>query len=247
MSIKERFQNPNVNDTATLRMLVYNNHQFSDVNSVDKVEIWKIDDLDPNDLDKRTLVQTIDGTNVSHDGDGQYSIEVFLEEPLYVIGKYVDIWHMAFATHDQDACQIAKIDATFEIVRDLWFTTPSPIIYDFSFAFKPNKFVQGCKQHIVVNITPNVPTATEMQEYYANMATVSPLRISIAQKCGDCVPAEEDLRLIVDNELITYRERCLAYYFLDTTEMDKGIYDVFFTLELGGNIYISPKNQFQIY
>ena len=247
MSIKDRFQNPNVNDTVTLRMLVYNNHQFSDVNSVDKVEIWKIDDLNPNDFDKRTLTQTIGGANVSHNGDGQYSVEVFLEEPLYVIGKYVDVWHMAFATHDQDAFQIAKIDATFEIVRDLWFTTPSPIIYDFSFAFKPNKFVQGCKQHIIINITPNIPTATEMQEYYANMATVSPLRISIAQRCGDCVPAEEDLRLIVDNEIITYRERCLAYYFLDTTEMDKGIYDCWFNLELGGNVYISPKNQFQIY
>jgi hypothetical protein len=247
MTLIERFQNPKVNDTVTLRMLVYNNHQFSDVNSVDKVEIWKIDDLNPNDFDKRTLVQTIDGTNVSHDGDGQYSVEVYLEEPLYVIGKYVDIWHMAFATHDQNACQIAKIDAIFEIVRDLWFTTPSPIIYDFSFAFKPNKFVQGCKQYIVINITPNVPTATEMQEYYANMATVSPLRISIAQRCGDCVPVEEDLRLIVDNELITYRERCLAYYFLDTTEMDKGIFDVFFTLELGENLYISPRSQFQIY
>ena len=247
MSIKERFQNPNVTDTVILRMLVYNNHQFSDVNSVEKVEIWKIDDLDPQNIDKRTLVQTVTGTDISHDGDGQYSVEVFLEEPLYTIGKYIDIWYMAFATHDQDACQVAPIDAMFEVVRDIWFTSPSPIIYDFSFSFRPNKFVQGTKQHIIINITPNAPTASEMQAYYANMATISPLRISIAQRCGNCVPAEEDLRLIVDNELITYRERCLAYYFLDTTEMDCGIYEVWFQLDLGGNIYISPKSQLQIF
>jgi hypothetical protein len=228
-------------------MLVYNNHQFSDVSYVEKVEIWKLDDHEPQNVSKRSLVQIVEGSFVSHDGDGRYSVEVFLEEPLYVIGKYVDIWHMAFASKDEEKFQIAQIDAAFEIARDLWFTTPSPIIYDFTFAFKPNRFMQGCKQHIIVNITPNVPTATDMQAYYANMATVSPLRISIAQRCGDCVPVEKDLRLVVDNELITYRERCLAYYFLDTTEMECGIYDVWFQLELGGNVYVSPKSQLQIF
>ena len=193
-SHKERFQNPNINNCVTLRMLVYNNHQFSNVSDVEKVEIWKVDDQNPHDKDKMMLVQTIDGSFISHDGEGRYSIEVFLEEPLYVIGKYIDIWHMAFASRDEENRQVAQIDATFEIVRDLWFTTPSPIIYDFTFAFKPNKFMKGCKQHLIVNITPNVPTASDMVQYYTALATVAPLRISIAQKCGDCVPAEKDLR-----------------------------------------------------
>jgi len=247
MSTKERFQNPNIGDTVILRMLIYNNNQASDVNGVDKIEIWKVNDQDPNNVDKRTLVQTIDGATVTHDGEGAYSVEVFLEEAVYCIGRYVDVWYMSFDRQQQEQCTIAQIEAMFQIQRELWFTSPSPIVFDCTFSFRPNKLMQGSKQHLIINVTPNVPTASELEAYYRNLAIVSPLRISIAQHCGECVPAEEDLRLVVDKELVTYRERCLAYYFLDTTEMDCGIYDVWFQLEFAESVYISPKMQLQIF
>ena len=62
-----------------------------------------------------------------------------------------------------------------------------------------------------------------------------------------CAPKEEDLRLVIDGATVEYREKCAGYYFLDTTEMDKGIFDVYFELEFGECTYISEKNQLQVY
>jgi hypothetical protein len=96
---------------------------------------------------------------------------------------------------------------------------------------------------------PNVPTAGDLRAYYENIAIVSDLSISIEQNCGECIPAEQDLRLIVDNESVDYREKRHGYYKLDTEalEMGCGIYDVWFTLEFGGNKYISDRMHIQIY
>lgn len=241
--MKERYQNPRVGDDLNLRLLIYNSNQLTDINSVKKVEIWKLDDSDPCNLEKRSLIETVESIN--HDDTGQYSIQISLTDSVYTVGRYVDVWYCIFEDHE--AYNTATIENTFEIVRDLWFTSPSPIIYDFTFSFRPNKFVQGTKQYLIVNIVPNVPRASEMEAYYRNIAVTAPLRISISRKCGDCLPQEEDLRLIVDKELIAFRENCLAYYFLDTTDLECGIYDVFFQLEFADSIYISPKNQLQIY
>ena len=76
---------------------------------------------------------------------------------------------------------------------------------------------------------------------------MSDLKISIEQACGNCLSDEQDLRLIVDKELVQSREKRYGYYKLDTTEMDCGIYNVWFQLEFGGNVYISDKMQLQIY
>jgi hypothetical protein len=241
--MKERYQNPRVGDDINLRLLIYNANQFADINSIQKVEIWKLDDVDP--CDKKTLIQTIDGASVSHNDTGQYSIQFNAEDNVYTVGKYVDVWYCIFEEHE--TYNVATIENKFEIVRDLWFTSPSPIIYDFSFSFRPNKIVQGSKQYLIVNIVPNVPRASDMETYYRNIAIASPLRISISRRCGDCLPQEEDLRLIVDKELIEFRESCLAYYFLDTTDLECGIYDIWFQLDFAENVYISPKSQLQIF
>ncbi len=244
---KERYQNPRIGDELNLRLLVYNNNEAADVDLIEKVEIWKIDDNDPDNVSKRTLIETVDGDDVTHTRTGEYEVQITLSSPAYCIGKYTDIWYTGFETEESEECQIATIPNTFEIVRDLWFTSPSPLIYDFTFAFRPNKIRQGAKQYLIVNVIPNVPKASALEAYYKNIATVSPLKISIEQRCGDCLPDEQDLRLIVDQELLEFRESCLAYYFLDTTEMDCGIYDVFFQLEFAENTYISPKSQLQIF
>ena len=71
--------------------------------------------------------------------------------------------------------------------------------------------------------------------------------MSIELACGNCVPAEQDLRLIVDRSLVDYREKGYGYYFLDTTDYDEGIYNMWFTLSFGENVFVSDKNSFQIY
>jgi hypothetical protein len=100
---------------------------------------------------------------------------------------------------------------------------------------------------LIIEIKPNVPTAGDLRKYYENLAIVADLRITIEQSCGDCMPAERDQRLIVEEALVDYREKRYGYYQLDTTDLSCGIYDVTFRLDFGGNIYISDRMHIQIY
>jgi len=239
-------QNPVCGDDVRLRLLTYNSNNRADVQSIEKVEIYF---LDPNEVSKtnpdgRRLVQTISTDDVVQESTGQYLIEVPIADPLYTIGKYIDAWYVIF---EDGECQTACITNNFIIYPDLWFTSPVPPIYDFSFAFRPNKIRKGTKRYIIVQISPNVPRGSDILSYYENLAIVSDLRVSIETACGECVPAEQDLRLLVDRALVDYREKMYAYYFLDTNELECGIYNVWFELTFGENVFISEKNQLQIF
>ena len=168
---------------------------------------------------------------------------VTAEEPSYTIGKYTDRWTVTFEDTEPDG----TIDNWFEIYPDLWYTTPIPVVYDFNFMFRPNRLRKGSKQYLLVDISPNVPTGSDLCRYYENLAIVADVSISIEQFCGPCVPEESDLRLVVDDELITFREKTMAYYQLDTEDMECGLYNVWFKLNMGTNVYLSDKMQLQIY
>jgi hypothetical protein len=245
--VKERYQNPVIGDTVKLRFLTLNHNEYTNVNSIEKVEIWRLDNEDPQDVTKRFLTETIDGANVQQDSTGQYSVNVELVDPLYCVGQYRDLWYTAFERYEAEECQVAPVEQMFDVVRDLWFTSPVPVVYDFQFAFQPNRLAKGSIQYLLVNVIPNVPRAADLQAYYQNMVVISPLYISIVQRCGDCLPPEEDLRTVADKELVEFREKTLGYYLLDTTEMNTGIYDVWFQLELAENVYVSPKSQLEIF
>lgn len=247
MANRERYQVPVIGDNLTLRLLVYNQNQFASVYAIDRVEIWKLDDCNPKDVSARRLIKTINGSDVTQDDIGKYHVSVDLEDRLFLIGKYVDVWYLSFEQFESDEDHIAPVENEFEIYRDLWFTSPVPIIYDFTFSFRPNKLMQGSKQYLIVNVKPNVPTASTLEAYYENLASISPIYISIAKRCGECIPAEEDLRLVVDRELVEVREYLYGYYLLDTSDLDPGIYDVWFELQVTENVYISPKGQLQIF
>lgn len=244
MASKERFQNPVVGDELTLRVFAYNSNNYRNFNSVNKVEIYAFDDeaTTANPQGKR-LVKTIDSVDVSLDDTGQYSTTFTLEEGTFVIGKYEDQWSVEVEPGESEAI----IENRFEVFPDLWFTSPTPVVYGFNFAFRPNKIRQGSKNYLIIDITPNVPKSSDLDRYYQNLAIVSPLKISIEQECGECVPVEQDLRLIVDCELVELREKCVGYYYLDTTEMDCGIYNVWFQMDFGDTVHISDKQQIQIY
>lgn len=246
MATKERMQNPVCGDTVRLRLLTYNSNNRRNVQSIEKIEIYF---LDPNEVseanpDGRRLVQTISADNVVQEDTGQYLIEVPIADPLYTIGKYLDAWYVTF---EDVECQTACITNSFLVYPDLWFTSPVPPVYDFSFAFRPNKIRKGTKRYLIIQITPNVPRGSDILPYYENLAIVSDLRVSIEIACGECVPAEQDLRLLVDRALVDYREKMYAYYFLDTSELECGIYNVWFELAFGENVFISEKNQLQIF
>lgn len=247
MASKERFQNPVVGDDVTLRFFTYNSNNLAEVEEIERVEIFFIDENaktaeNPNGL---RLVDTIAGTDVIFDPScpGEYSVVFTVDPTCREVGGYVDRWHVSFRTNEPTA----EIDNFFQIYRDLWYTDITPVVYDFNFNFRPNRLRQGSKQFLQIEITPNVPTASDLCRYYENLAVVANICISIELACGPCLPEEQDLRLIVDEEQINIREKNRAFYQLDTEELDCGMYNVWFRLDFGGNRYISDKMQLQIY
>lgn len=245
MPILTRYQNPTPGDTVRLELFSLNSNNYADVNSITQIEIFYLDPtmMTPSNPDGRVLVQIIGGGSVVNPATGEYYIDLFLDPTVYThTGRYVDEWSVMFET----GSTATLIDQLFSVYPPLWFTTPTPIVYDFSFYFQPNRFRPGEKKYIIIELIPNVPTATDLADYYENLAISSSLKVSIAKRCGDCTPCSTDESLIVDEEDTQYREKNRAFYYLDTTDYDCGVYDVWFKLEFGGNTYISDKNQISI-
>lgn len=247
MAQKERYQNPAVGDNINLRLFSYNSNNLANLNEVIQVDIYYLDPtfVSAENQDGRRLIESFPGSAVNAEDTGVYSLQINAEEAKYVIGKYIDVWTVTTSDYQP----VSTVYNKFQIYPNLWYTTPIPIVYDFSFRFLPNKLRVGSIQYLIIEIIPNVPTAGDLRQYYENLAIVSDLSISIEQNCGNCLPAEQDLRTIVDNQLIDYREKRYGYYKLDTVnlEMTCGIYDIWFTLEFGGNKYISDRFHFQLY
>ena len=246
MPTKERFQNPVIGDTVNLRLFTYNSNNRKSVKTINDVKIYTIDESlrsvsNPEGL---KLVQTFAGTSVVLEATGQYLLPVLLEDLLYTIGPFYDIWNVTFEDNESS---VAHVRNSFQVYSDLWFTSPLPPIYDFNFNFRPNRFRKGSKRYMLIQVTPNVPKGSDILPYYENLAIVSDLRVSIEQACGECLPAEQDLRLVLDQVSTDYREKNYAYYMLDTTELEVGIYNVWFTMEMGENTFISDRMNLQIF
>lgn len=243
MTIKERTQNPTVGDELKLRLFIYKSNCRTDVSKVDKVEIFKLPDSDCSagcDAGEKVLIETIYNQHVTHECTGEYSVTTTLNG-VYTIGKYEDRWSLQI----DDNVPCTTVSNLFQIMPSLWYTAPTPIIYDFQFAFRPNRLRQGSKQHLVVDIQPNVPQASDMERYYRNLSQYSCISIFIAKNCVTCPSDDGDL--IVEDQPIIYREKGKGFYFLDTTDMDCGVYDVWFKMNFGENTYISDRQQLQIY
>lgn len=243
----ERYQNPAVGDQINLRLFMYNSNNLSDLDSVEKVDIYFLDPaaVSANNTDGRTLVESFPGASVTHADTGTYSLRITAEDVKYTIGSYIDVWTVS-VYNDQPA---QTIQNKFQIYPNLWYSTPIPVVYNFSFRFQPNKLRKGARQYLIVEILPNVPTAGDLRQYYENIAIVSDLTISVEKVCGDCLPAEKDLRLLVDEAPVDFREKRFGYYQLDTTAlgMEEGIYDIWFTMDFGSNHYVSERFHFQIF
>lgn len=243
----ERNQNPVVGSAINLRLVTFNSNSLTNVSSVEKIEIYRLDPTLCSDLnrDGRYLVETIDGTNITLESTGVYLLELQTSSPAYTVGKYLDVWYVTFVEDDAQA----QVENKFEIYPDLWYTSTIPAVYGFDFQFQPNRIRSGSIKWIIIKITPNVPRATELERYYTNLAISSNLTISMEKNCGPCPPT--DCNLILDNELVSVRDKVFGYYKLDTTDngldLDCGLYDVWFTLNYADTIEVSPKSQIQIF
>lgn len=244
MAVKERNQNLAIGDTGNLRLFTFNSNNAADV-TIDSIDIYYLDrsEITSENPDGRRLVETIEGLLATQEDTGVYLLELELELAKYVIGTYIDKWNVSVSEEEYPF----SIEQVFEIYPNLWYSTPIPPVFDFSFKFQPNKMRKGSKQYLIIEIIPNTPTAGDLRKYYENLAIVSDLSVSLEQTCGDCMPIECDLRLVIDDENVSYREKRYGYYQIDTTDMDCGLYDIWFKLNYGTNIYISDRFKFQIY
>lgn len=246
---KERNQNLVVGDEVSLRLFTYNSNHRQNVSGIEKVEIFYLDDYSRTEENPegRVLIQTINSSDVELVADslgGQYSVDVNLETDKFVIGNYLDVWHVNF-----NSFQSGTVTNVFNIIPDLWFASDMPIVYDFSFGFRPNRIKYGERRWINIEITPNVPNISDLRRYYVNLSISSPLKIFIEKTCGDCLPKEKDLRMVVDGELVQHRRGAEGSFFLDTEslEMNVGIYNIWFEMEFGESKYLSENLQLEVY
>lgn len=227
-------------------MFSFNRNNSADI-VVQQVDVYFCEKHEqcPDNPDGRRLVQSFPSTGVVNESTGSNALQFNLTSPQFVIGNYVDVW--TFVVNGQ----VLTSEQLFQVYPQLFYTTPIPVVYDFSFHFQPNKFRKGSKQYIIIEVVPIVPRASDLQRYYENLAIASCLKISIEQTCGPCVPHERDLRLVVEEDEVEMREKRFGYYQLDTSEdgldLECGIYNVWFKLEFGTNIYVSDRQQLQIY
>lgn len=243
---KERYQNPVCGDDLNLRLFTYNSNNRRNVSSIVEVKIYTIDETlktaeNPEGI---KLVETISGSQVVLAETGEYVVTINLNPDFYQAGQFYDVWSVIFETGE---CANQEVKNSFKISTDLWFTSTTPVLYDFNFAFRPNRLRKGSKRYVLIKVSPNVPQGADLVSYYENLAIVSDIRVSMEIACGECIPAETDLRLVVDRQLVEYREDRYAYWFVDTTQLDEGIYNVWFETTLGENTFVSEKFALQIY
>lgn len=249
MSAKERNQNPVIGDELSLRLFTYNSNHRQPVLEVEKVEVYRLDPscADESNPEGRTLVGEFGPSEieeVSDDFGVHYRISFLLESELFTIGRYVDVWHVKFSEN-----QSGTVTNEFLVLSDLWYASDMPVVYDFSYGFRPNRVRKGEKRWLTVEVVPNVPRSSDLERYYTNLMIASPLKISIEKVCGDCVPKERDLRMVVEKAPVEFRRDSEGYYFLDTValDMDCAIYNVWFEMEFGESTYISDNLQLQVY
>jgi hypothetical protein len=241
---KERSENLRPNDNVVLRRFIFNGGIPADPFQVNRVKIYQLFVVDPT-VDNpygKSLIQTIGTTDIVKDSVGQYSIQLSLMSPLYTTGKYTDEWEILFEVDLPVAIQTDY----FQIYTNAWFTDTKPLVYDFNFDFNPDRIQQGSKKYLQVQLTPNIPRGTDKQRYYENLVYAGNLYLNIEQACGPCVPEEQDLRLIVNREPMIFKDFLTGYYFLDTSSLNCGIYNIWFEFDLGENVYISDKQPLQI-
>lgn len=249
MATKERNQNPVAGDDLKLRLFTYNSNHRQPVEEVERVQIYQIDKscVGPDNPEGRRLVSEFGPSDVELVDDqfgGHYMVSVEIDQDLYPVGQYIDVWSVRFSSN-----QSGTVTNCFVVLSEMWYAADMPVVYDFSYGFRPNRIRKGEKRWLTVEVVPNVPRASDLERYYVNLALASPIKISIEKSCGDCVPKERDLRMVVDRASVDHRRDSEGYYFLDTValNMDCGIYNVWFELEFGENNFISDNLQLQVH
>lgn len=255
--IRERYQRPVLGDTVKLKILVYSSNQKANAHQVLGVTIFylDIDQRSEGNPDGRIEVAAVLPANISNDAPGEYSVDLELNQVDFRIGDYVDRWEFLFEDADNYP---GIIENDFTVYRDLWYTSPKPLIYELGFNLSPNKIVQGTRKYLRVDLDVYAPDASTREAYYYSLATMADVHISIVQDEGEGYdPQVPGNNTIVNWSPVQFREDNSGYYLLDTSvdprpqmngaAMPNGIYLVQFRAGLGETLHLSPRFHLQIY
>lgn len=261
MTEKQRFQSTVLGDTINLDFYAYNNGELVDVYFIQKVEVYFLDStqVSPSNQDGRRIKKIFAHDEIIKVSTGHYMVQLYLDDSLYEIGNYIDVWKVKFNDYDK---QYYNNENQFKIYTDLRETSGAPFLYKIDYKFSPYKIIRGSKQYVQVEYYPVInkddqkTTQLEdiMNKFYYNLKTTSGLyiRIEMIEGCNyntDCPYA--NIKTDPEWENIEIRGDNIGVYLLDTTEdtgiYDLGIYSVQFKSIIDNQEILSQKFYLQIY
>lgn len=238
MPVKERKAFPSVGDQVRLRLYTYNSNAPKSVFSIEKIDVYHIDTDNTE-----SFVESIDGSLAVQESEGVAYVDVSLTSPQYVIGSYKEVWSVKLESADS---AVTKISNFWAVHEPLWYSSSDALVLDYKFGMRPNKIRKGSIQHLRLQVQPNAPDASSIEQYYKLVQYFGDMKIKIINDCGDC-ETPEDLKVIVEDVTLTEKDGNVFFYKLDTTDLDAGLYHVTLTLDVAGNRYLSDKMALQIY
>jgi len=232
MSEKQRFQTTVLRDTINLDFYAYNNGELVDVYFIQKVEVFFLDStqINPSNQDGRRIKKVFDQDEIIKIGTGHYRVQLYLDDSLYEIGNYIDVWKVKFNDYDK---QYYNNENQFKIYTDLRETSGEPFLYKIDYKFSPYKVVKGSKQYIQVEYYPIINKDDQrssqlediVNKFYYNLKSSNGLyiRIEMIEGCNyDSSNIYNNIKTDPEWENIEIRGDNIGAYFLDTTE-NKGI------------------------
>lgn len=260
MAIKERYQSSVLGDSINLDLYAYNNNSLVNLHEIQKIEIYFLDpsQITSTNVEGRRIKEIIYPDTITNEGTGHYRSQLLLDNDLFEIGKYIDIWYVKFNPSDQNYNQITN---NFEIHRELIQTNDRPFLYDIHFSFSPKKIVKNSKRYMKIGFYPTVHSdigvkslaEDQLNQFYYNIKTCGNIyvRTEMIEGCG-YIDSHPDANIITDPEwsLIDIRGDNEGYFMIDSTDEGNyniGIYNVKFKAEIQGQEIISNKFYLQIY
>lgn len=252
MTIRERYQSSVLGDTINLDLFVYQNNLPENLYDIQKVEIYFKDksQIDSINTEGRMIKAVYNESAIYSVTDGQYRLELYLDDNLYEVGDYIDVWYVKYNSYESE---FSKIENNFKIHTDLWQKIDVPFIYDITFSMKPHKISFGSKKYINIGFYPNIIDENILKKFYFNIKDTNNLYIRIEQieGCGyDSEYELQNIKTVPEWSSVEFRQDNIGHYLLDVTQNGKydiGIYQVQFKAILGEIEIVSPKFHLQIY
>lgn len=255
--IRERRENPVIGDTINLRVFTYSSNSRADIYQMDSVNIYYLDKEQATEANPegRVHITSIPANQIFHPSQGEYQVVLKTNPVDYRVGTYIDRWEGLFEIDDS---RPGVIENYFNIYRDLWYTSPIPLVYEIGFVYSPTKILSGSKKYIRTDIEIYTRDKSIVEQYYYYLRGLQSIQFRLTLDEGpDYDPVVSENNIIQDWAPMSFAEDRTAYFLLDTSidprpsrsgrPLPLGIYLIQFKAALGETVHLSPKFRLQIY